>query len=78
LVLGYFSKELSSIFVIIDASAAVIDVSVKFEGQTEAVYTATAAYASSLVNASTSTLISLSAKPAKAKNENKKLQVIKE
>ena len=60
-----------------DASAAVIDVSVKFEGHSEAMYAATAAYASSLVNASTSTLVYLNAKPAKITNENKKLQVIK-
>jgi hypothetical protein len=52
-------------------------VSVKFEGHSEAMYAATAAYASSLVNGSTSTLLFLSAKPAKATNENKKLQVIK-
>lgn len=60
----------------IDASAAVLDVSIEFEGQTEAVFTATAATASSWVNGSTSTLLFINAKPAEPLNDNEQLQVI--
>jgi hypothetical protein len=60
----------------IDASAAVLDVSIEFEGQTEAVFTATAALASSLVNGSSSALLFVNAKPAKPSDDSEKLQVI--
>jgi hypothetical protein len=60
----------------IDASAAVLDLSIEFEGQTEAVLTATAASASSLVNGSTSALLFINAQPAKPSNDNRQFQVI--
>jgi hypothetical protein len=60
----------------IDASAAVLDVSIEFEGHTEAVLIATVASASSLVNGSTSALLFLNAKPAKQSYDSEKYQVI--
>jgi hypothetical protein len=60
----------------IDASAAVIDVSIKFEGQTEAVLTVTKAFATSLVNGSTSGLLFINAKPAQLQNDSNNIQVI--
>jgi hypothetical protein len=47
-----------------DASAAVIDLSVKFEGRTKAEFVMTAAWASSLVNGSQSVLLFLKSIPA--------------
>jgi hypothetical protein len=69
-------ENLKSYFVyVIDATAKVVDVSVEFEGQTEASLTLTVAAASSLVNGSTSALVFLDAKPAKPSPASMKLEV---
>jgi hypothetical protein len=59
-----------------DASAAVFDLSIKFEGRTEAVFAVTAAAASSMVNGSSSALVYVSSKPAKPSADNRKIQVM--
>jgi hypothetical protein len=60
----------------IGAFAAVVDVSIEFEGETEAVFTATAASASSQVDGSTSRLLFFTAKPAELSSDSQKFQVI--
>jgi len=47
-----------------DTSAAVFDLSVKFEGQTKAEFVMTTAWASSLINGSRSVLVFLKSHPA--------------
>lgn len=58
-----------------DGSAAVVDLSVKFEGQTSALYVVTAAAASSAVNGSESLLVFSKSQPAKHPDLPKQQQV---